>query len=77
MSGTGCSMSLTQRGELCMVSVWTACWSFWKALLHAMLHDCSVNLGEKGMEALITLGAGDMRRTLNILQVCRILNTLR
>ena len=30
---------------------------------------CSVNLGEKGMEALITLGAGDMRRTLNILQV--------
>ncbi len=30
---------------------------------------CSVDLGEKGMEALITLGAGDMRRTLNILQV--------
>lgn len=28
----------------------------------------SVNLGERGMEALITLGAGDMRRTLNILQ---------
>ena len=72
MSGTGCSMSLTQRGELCMVSVWTAFRSLWKALLHAMLHDCSVNLGEKGMEALITLGAGDMRRTLNILQVCKI-----
>ena len=30
---------------------------------------CSVNMGEKGMEALINLGAGDMRRTLNILQV--------
>lgn len=26
-------------------------------------------MGEKGMEALINLGAGDMRRTLNILQV--------
>ena len=30
---------------------------------------CSVKMGEKGMEALINLGAGDMRRTLNILQV--------
>lgn len=30
---------------------------------------CSVNMGDKGMEALINLGAGDMRRTLNILQV--------
>ena len=35
-----------------------------------LMHVCSVNLGNKGMEALITLGAGDMRRTLNILQVC-------
>ena len=35
------------------------------------MHVCSVNLGDKGMEALITLGAGDMRRTLNILQVCK------
>ena len=26
-------------------------------------------MGDKGMEALINLGAGDMRRTLNILQV--------
>ena len=35
------------------------------------MHVCRVNLGDKGMEALITLGAGDMRRTLNILQVCK------
>ena len=28
-----------------------------------------VNLGPGGMDALVTLGAGDMRRTLNILQV--------
>jgi len=37
---------------------------------------CRVKLGEGGMDALITLGAGDMRRTLNILQVgecgCRL-----
>ena len=30
---------------------------------------CRVKLGEGGMDALVTLGAGDMRRTLNILQV--------
>ena len=35
------------------------------------MHVCSVSLGDRGMEALITLGAGDMRRTLNILQVCK------
>ena len=35
---------------------------------------CRVNLGDKGMDALVTLGAGDMRRTLNILQV-RLLST--
>ena len=29
----------------------------------------SVNLGEGGLDAVVTLGAGDMRRTLNILQV--------
>jgi hypothetical protein len=29
-----------------------------------------VQMGPGGMEALITLGSGDMRRTLNILQVC-------
>ena len=28
-----------------------------------------VKLGKGGMDALIMLGAGDMRRTLNILQV--------
>lgn len=31
-----------------------------------MMHR--VKLGKGGMDALITLGAGDMRRTLNILQ---------
>ena len=30
----------------------------------------SVNMGEGGLDALVTLGQGDMRRTLNILQVC-------
>lgn len=30
---------------------------------------CSVKMGPGGMDALVTLGAGDMRRTLNILQV--------
>jgi hypothetical protein len=30
---------------------------------------CRVKLGPGGMDALITLGGGDMRRTLNILQV--------
>ncbi len=29
----------------------------------------SVNMGEGGLDAVVTLGAGDMRRTLNILQV--------
>lgn len=60
-------MSLTLSGELCTLSVWTAL----PCLLHILMHVCSVNLGDKGMEALITLGAGDMRRTLNILQVCK------
>ena len=31
--------------------------------------DCSVHLGSGGLDALVTLGGGDMRRTLNILQV--------
>jgi hypothetical protein len=30
---------------------------------------CRVNLGPGGMDALIRLGCGDMRRTLNIVQV--------
>ena len=36
-----------------------------------MLPDvpCRVQLGAGGMDALIRLGGGDMRRTLNILQV--------
>ena len=45
-------------------------------LLHGLLkvyvHGCfalRVKMGEGGMDALITLGSGDMRRTLNILQV--------
>lgn len=38
-----------------------------------MLPNCRLQLGEAGMQALISLGAGDMRRTLNIFQVlfCR------
>ncbi|MEW5299476.1 MAG: hypothetical protein WDW36_002491 [Sanguina aurantia] len=32
----------------------------------------SVKLGEGGLSALVTLGAGDMRRTLNILQSCHM-----
>ena len=31
---------------------------------------CSVNMGPGGMDALVALGGGDMRRSLNILQVC-------
>lgn len=31
-----------------------------------------IHLSEAGMQALVTLGAGDMRRTLNIFQVCSI-----
>lgn len=27
-------------------------------------------MGDGGLDAVVTLGAGDMRRTLNILQVC-------
>ena len=34
------------------------------------LHACSVNMGPGGMDALVALGGGDMRRSLNILQVC-------
>lgn len=34
-----------------------------------MLDVDRVKLGPGGMDALISLGAGDMRRTLNILQV--------
>ena len=30
----------------------------------------SVNMGPGGMDALVALGGGDMRRSLNILQVC-------
>lgn len=32
-------------------------------------NDCRLQLGEAGMQALVSLGAGDMRRTLNIFQV--------
>jgi DNA polymerase III delta prime subunit len=32
---------------------------------------CRLQLGEAGMQALISLGNGDMRRTLNIFQVLR------
>jgi len=32
----------------------------------------SVTLGEGGMDALVTLGCGDMRRSLNILQACHM-----
>ena len=34
-----------------------------------VLPSARVQLGPGGMDALVTLGAGDMRRTLNILQV--------
>ena len=30
---------------------------------------CRVDVGKGGLDALVTLGQGDMRRTLNILQV--------
>ena len=36
------------------------------------VHACRVKLGPGGMDALVALGAGDMRRTLNILQVRRL-----
>jgi len=35
-----------------------------------------VKMGEGGMDALITLGSGDMRRTLNILQSCHMSSDL-
>eukprot|EP00878_Enallax_costatus_P045954 GHUV01055497.1.p1 GENE.GHUV01055497.1~~GHUV01055497.1.p1 ORF type:complete len:181 (+),score=47.62 GHUV01055497.1:1122-1664(+) len=38
----------------------------------AAVYSCSVKLGPGGMEALIRLGGGDMRRTLNILQSCHM-----
>jgi len=37
-------------------------------MLYTRILLCRVKLGKGGMDALITLGAGDMRRTLNILQ---------
>ena len=33
------------------------------------MHAASVRMEEGGMDALVTLGCGDMRRSLNILQV--------
>jgi hypothetical protein len=38
-------------------------------LCWACVRVCRVQLGAGGMDALIRLGCGDMRRTLNILQV--------
>ena len=37
-------------------------------ICHARSLGCRLKLDEEGMQALITLGAGDMRRTLNIFQ---------
>jgi len=39
----------------------------WGLVLNSVA--CRVKLGEGGMAALVRLGGGDMRRTLNILQV--------
>ena len=74
MSGTDCSMSLTLSGEHThsiefLASIYTTPIPYPTFVLQRFSNMCSVNLGDKGMEALITLGAGDMRRTLNILQV--------
>jgi hypothetical protein len=35
-----------------------------------VLHIHRVRMGAGGMDALVTLGGGDMRRSLNILQAC-------
>ena len=45
------------------------CWHAFSTHCCCLLAGHSVKLGPGGMEALIMLGAGDMRRTLNILQV--------
>lgn len=42
------------------------CWAIYVCVCFAL---CSVQLGTGGMDALVRLGGGDMRRTLNILQV--------
>lgn len=45
--------------------------ALWLTRVYLRVSCPRLQLGEAGMQALITLGAGDMRRTLNIFQVGR------